>query len=205
MVVLYTPPALEKLTRSGLTFGLSFGVSLPNGKAQGSTTDPLTGLVSTGLESDVVGVLLPVTLDIGYRLTPHWYLGGYFGVAYGTGSNCAEGGTDSASCWETQIRVGVDAEYDIVTDRWYQPWVSVGVGWETMNEMETDQEGDESSGSSNGIEFANVGVGVDFRVHDRSRLGPYFMTSLATYDNGYVHEFFTFGARVRYDTNLLHQ
>ena len=207
MVVLYTPPAPENISRTGLTIGLSFGVSLPNGKAQALLTDPLTGLTSSGLESDVVGVLLPVTLDVGYRLSPSWYLGGYFGVAYGTGSNCAENGTDTASCSETQIRVGVDAEYKFMPDRVPQPWVGAGVGWEIMNQMQTDNEGNETSGSTNGVEFAHVGVGVDFRLGPPRvpvQLGPYFLASFATYDNSYVHEFFTLGARVRYDTNLLH-
>ncbi len=207
MVVLYTPQAPEKLSSSGVTIGLRLGIGFPAGKAQGSLTDPVTGLTSSGLESDVVGVLVPVTLDVGYRFSPHWYLGGYFGVAYGTGSNCAEGGTDTASCSETQVRFGVDAEYKLLPDGVSQPWVGVGVGWEIMNQMQTDNEGNETSGSTNGVEFANVGVGIDFRLGQpgtRTQLGPYFLTSLATYDNGNVHEFFTFGARLRYDTNLLH-
>jgi hypothetical protein len=161
----------------------------------------LLGGSSSGLLGDVVGVALPVTLELGWRISPHWYFGGYASFAYATGTNCASSGTDVASCYETDYRFGVDLQYRILPRATFQPWVGVGVGWEILNEISTDEEGDEESSSINGVEFTHVDVGLDYRVNDYSKIGPYFQAAFATYDNGYIHEWYTVGARWRFDTN----
>ena len=75
-----------------------------------------------GILSGYGGALLPiVTLDVGYRFSPHWYVGLYVSAAYGPGFNCSAYGSDTAGCSETDYRVGVDAEYRFLPTRIAQP------------------------------------------------------------------------------------
>ena len=201
MVVLYTPPSEDKVSTTGLTFGLRLGVGFPMGPAVPPTSAALGG-ASTGLVSDVVQFIVPVTADLGYRLSPHWYVGGYLSVGYGPGANCMAGGTGSASCYDVDIRFGASAEYNFLPGRRVQPWLGAGFGWEILNDFESDGTPDDAgSGSADGIEFAHIAAGFDVRLSDRSRIGPYFETTFAEYDNGLVHEWFIVGGRWRYDTN----
>jgi hypothetical protein len=207
MVVLYTPPAEESVSNRGLTLGVRVGVGFPGGSAVAPVNEVVTGGTSSGALGDVVGVLIPVTFDIGYRLSPHWYVGAYLGVAYGTGANCAETGEGAASCYETDIRLGLDVQYRFFPSSVFQPWVGVGAGWEVLNQISTDDQGDEESGSLNGVELAHIDVGADFRLgsptYAPAKLGPYFETTFGEYAKGYVHEWYTVGLRFHYDTNLL--
>jgi len=206
MVVLYTPPAPEKVSDSGLTLGVRLGAGLPNGKVV--PADPAHN--QTGEATDAFGVMIPVTLDVEYRLTPHWSVGAYLGIGYTTGPNCSSGGTDAATCSETVYRFGVEAQYRLFPTSFLEPWAAAGLGWEVANQFASDAESGESQDSNSGLEFAHLAIGADFRVLDRVTFGPYFETTFCEYEkytssnlNGEVHEWFIFGARVRYDTNWL--
>jgi hypothetical protein len=205
MVVLYTPP-VETFSTSGLSLGLRVGVAFPAGQAQPPSTDPVTDIMSSGALGDVVGVMVPVTLDVGYRVNAHWYAGAYLSVGYGTGSNCNEGGTAAATCYETQVRLGLDAQYNFLPHGRFQPWLGLGAGWEILNEI--SESSDEESESVNGPEWFHVDAGVDYAATQRQKVGLYVETSVAEYINpntntlyGTLHEWFTVGLRYRYDTN----
>jgi hypothetical protein len=200
MVVLYTPPAPETVTKSGVSFGLRVGVAFPGGMV--SQPDPV--VLSTGDASDAFGVMIPVTLDLGYRLTPHWYLGAYLSIGYVTGTNCDSIDTAVTSCSYTDYRFGFDVQYNILPDRMFQPWIGLGAGWEVANQFQSDDVDGESQSSASGIEFGHVDVGLDWRFLDHDKLGVYFLTSFADYDDGYVHEWYMVGLRWRHDTNWLH-
>jgi hypothetical protein len=207
MVVLYTPPVEEGVANRGLTIGVRVGLGFPGGAAVAPSYQPTTGATSSGELGDIVGVIVPVTLDVGYRLSPHWYVGAYLGVAYGTSTNCAEGGTNDASCYETDIRFGLDVQYRLFPTGVFQPWVGVGAGWEVLNDISNDDADGEESQSINGVEFAHIDVGTDFRLGPPrdapAKLGPYFETTFGEYAKGYVHEWYSVGLRFHYDTNIL--
>jgi hypothetical protein len=221
MVVLYTPPSEDKVSKSGISIGVRFGIGFPAGPAEApSTIVGMDGMLiqSSGELGDAVGVILPVTVDVGYRINPHWYTGGYVSVAYGTApsSACASMGTDAASCYESDIRLGLDVQYNFFPTWKFQPWLGVGAGWEILNSIATDDAGDEESGSINGVEFAHIDLGVDYQFADRQRTGPYFTTTFGDYTSApagipptsqtiFVHEWFMVGWRWRYDTNLWHR
>jgi hypothetical protein len=211
MVILYTPPKEEGAAPSGITFGARFGVGFPNGAAEAAYTDPAMGASSTGLLSDAVGVLLPVTLDLSYRVNPHWNVGVYLAIGYGTGSNCASSGTDGATCYETDYRFGFDVQYTLFPKATLEPWLGLGAGWEVLNSIATDDAGDEESGSVNGVEIAHLDVGVDYRINERQRAGLFFQSTFGDFLNAptpfnavksvYIHEWFTIGMRWRFDTD----
>jgi outer membrane autotransporter protein len=201
MVVLYAPPPLEAASKSGFTFGARLGVGFPGGQLLAASTTQMT----SGEASDLFGVLIPVTLELGYRITPHWYVGLYGSVGYATATNCSTNGTDAGDCSETDYRFGVDVEYAFRPEQVWQPWVGVGAGWEVTNQFQTDLSGDESTGSLNGVELAHVNVGNDWRISPRDKLGVYGLVTFDTYDNGYVHEWYMVGIRWRHDTNWLYR
>ena len=197
MVVLYTPPVTEKISRTGFTFGFRLGIGFPGGMVAAAQAS--TG--STGNASDAFGVMLPVTVDVGYRLSPHWYVGGYASAAYATSANCGSEGTATASCSETVYRFGLDAQYRLLPDHTWQPWIGVGAGWEVANQYASDPTDGDTASSADGVEFAHIDLGIDYRISERQKVGPYFMTTFADYDNGYVHEWYIVGVRWHFDTN----
>jgi hypothetical protein len=193
-IIVYAPPPPDVVTPTGPSFGLRFGVGFPAGN------------VSSGVAaSAIVGYLFPVTLDLGYRLSPHWYIGGYLSVAYGTpaDSTCGSMGTGLASCYETDIRVGADVQYHFFPSAKLQPWVGVGAGWEVLNEISTDDMGDDTSDSKNGIEFFHLDLGVDYRVGARDKLGVYFLSTVSDLEDSSVHAWFMLGGRWRHDLDTL--
>ena len=201
MVVLYTPPSDAHISPTGRTFGVSLGASIPGGAAVAAVAPNAMGASTTGNLADAISILAPVlVLEAGYRLSPRWYIGAYASFAYGFAANCSSQGTDQASCYDTDFRFGVDVQYRILTESSFQPWVGGGVGWEILNQIESNDE-EEDSFSLNGIEFFHAEVGLDLTGKHRTKTGPYFQVALAEYDNGYVHEWYTLGWRVHYDTN----
>jgi hypothetical protein len=194
----YVPSGtVEPLRGSGLSVGLRFGIGFPGGNV--APGDPA---------STVTSYLLPVTLDVGYRLTPHWYVGGYVSLAYGASpaSTCTSTDGTGASCSETDVRAGLDLQYRFIPDAPLQPWIGIGAGWEVLNKVSSDDEegGGEAEGQS-GLEFAHLDLGADLRVAERDKLGVYFRTSFVDFLNGSVNEWFTVGARWRHDLDLWHR
>jgi hypothetical protein len=201
MVVLYTPPDVGVSTR-GLTLGLAVGVGFPGG----FTSGPNSAAGSSGLASDQFGVMIPFTATLGYRISPHWYVGGYFSGGYVTGSaTCNFDGTDDASCSSADYRFGFDVEYNFLPSRTWQPWLGGGAGWEVTNNFFSDTTNGPTASSANGVEFAHVTAGIDYRLTDRDKLGLYGLVAFDTYDNGYVHEWYMIGMRWRHDTNWLYR
>ena len=193
-VVIYAPPP-DRLESSGASFGLRFGVGFPSGD--------VSPAVPT---ANIVGFLFPVTLDIGYRVNPHWYAGGFISIGYGTApaSTCAAGGSGTASCYESDIRFGLDVQYRFYPDGVIQPWVGLGAAWEILNELATDAMGNSESSSKNGAEIVHLDLGLDFRLTERDKLGPYFEGTLGDF-TGSFHEWFTVGARYRHDLDTWHR
>jgi hypothetical protein len=104
-----TTPAAKK--EGGFEIGVRLGYGLPMGD-----------LAKDAKLSDSVSGMLPIWLDIGYRINPNIFVGGYaqYGIAFV--KDCP----DSASCSASSIRFGAQAHYHIIPDQTFDPWVGLG-------------------------------------------------------------------------------
>jgi hypothetical protein len=167
------------LKRHGFSFGLRVDFAFPFGalNSASGTQDLMSG-AAPGL-SDSFGVLFLFTADVGYRITPHWYVGGYFSAGpatapFGSNNNCS----DSSECSVNEVRFGFDAKYYFSPNAFFDPWLGAGFGWETAN-ISTDA----SAGASYGPEFLHLRGGFDFRVAKHVFLGPETMYGAGVFTN----------------------
>jgi len=193
--------AVEDLPRHGFSFGLRFDVGIPLGNTVSVPASADVCSIDSGDElSDVFGVLFPVTLDIGYRLTPHWYVGGYFSAGLGTPSSLCEANS-TTTCDQNDIRWGFDVKYLGAPYAFLGPWVGAGAGWEIANNANSD-----NATSANGPEFFHLRAGLDFRLAKHLYVGPESMFTLAVFTNhltggvtAALHDWLTFGVGGHYD------
>ena len=212
---------------TGIELGFRTGYALPLGSASGNsssvTTTGGTTVTTSSTDSslsDIVSGQIPLWVDAGYRITPNFYVGGFFqyGFAF-IPSNADTGcGQSGVSCSGHDVMFGVEAHYHILPDAPFDPWVGLGVGYEilTFNISEGSQSGDVSA---SGWQFVNFQVGGDYHVTPSFGVGPFVALSLGQYssasassggssmsndiENKAIHEWLTLGLRGVYDISVL--
>jgi hypothetical protein len=187
--------------RVGFQMDVRTGVSVPLGKAE-----------QGGKMSDLVGNQVPVIVDIGGKVIPELFLGGYFGLGFGGPAGQTKDFCDANdfSCLAVSVQLGIEAQYQIIPAGRVDPWIGYGFGFESLA---LSQGNGSSSLSYGGFEFARIMAGVDFRVNRVFGVGPFFDLSMGQYstvsqtntsgltsanqDIGgtTTHEWLTFGAR----------
>ncbi len=203
------------LAPSGFEAGMRLGYAMPMGD--------VTGGGSNSALSNLYSGMMPLWFDVGYRASPHFYIGGYFqyGVAFvgplaGSAAYPApcSGGT---SCSGSVLAGGLDARYHAQPDQTFDPWVGAGIGYEVAN-LNMSQ-GNSSGGLSfSGFQLVNLSVGGDVRTSRSFSFGPYAMFSVGQYSDCGLsgaasalgscsvpqtafHEWLTFGVRAAFDTS----
>lgn len=169
----------------GFELGARVGYGVPLGDVDDDDNEDL---------SDGIKGMIPLQLDVGYRVTPALSLGGYF--MYGFGfvgdeiSDTCDAAEDvpglSASCSATDFRVGLQAHYHFSPDKKVDPWLGVGVGYEwLMFGIDVAGGGRESEVSSTGrgFEFFNIQGGLDFEVAPGLALGPFLSFSAGQFSS----------------------
>jgi OmpW family len=191
--------ALAQGRPTGFELGLRTGYALPLGPADGSG-DNL---------SDVISGAVPIWIDMGARISPSFYLGGFF--QYGVGfvsSTLGSAGCNvsGVSCSMNDLMFGVDTQFHLDPTAQFDPYLGVGVGYEILNFNASG--GDQSvSLSFNGFQFANLQAGLDYKPTPELGIGPFVMMSFGEYSSGSegsisqtaIHEWFTVGFRGAYD------
>lgn len=184
------PPAAH----TGFQIAVRTGFSIPYGTAVND--------VELG---DNYGVQVPVMADIGAKITPHVFLGGYLGAAFGGVAGgqaraCERQGPGrgGVSCSALRAMFGFEFQYHVLPDRKVNPWFGAGVGWEIL---QLSYGGTTTAVS--GFEFLRPMGGVDFRLSRVVGVGPFadftlarYVTSSGTIDSAGMHGWFTLGARV---------
>jgi outer membrane protein len=183
------PPQLPQGSERGPSLGFRSGY----GKSFGTAVD------STA-ESSLIQGMIPFWVDIGYRLNPKLYLGGYFQFALGMVPG------DCPGCSANVVRFGFNLHYHLLPGDDYDPWVGIGVGYEILNLNLYPGSG---SASLRGFEVPNVQFGVDIRATDNLSAGPFITFALAEYTSasGYavsgvdkkLHQWLIFGVRAVFD------
>jgi hypothetical protein len=135
-----TPPLSTEpvLAESGFELGLGTGFAVPFGDADSGASlfdtggqAPNSGLqVRDGTMGGIVSYRVPLLLDLGYRVSPAWYMGAR--AEAGTGGFGTECPTQ-ANCNWTDARVGVLAKYHLDPRGKSDPWLGLNLGWEWMH------------------------------------------------------------------------
>ncbi len=144
-----TAPPSERLK-----IGLRTGYALPIGDVYQDRplADEFTGYI-------------PIHLDVGYMVTPNLMLGvyGLFGIAQAPKCD---------GCSVSVTRFGIQAHYYISPEKFSNPWVGLGAGYEVASfEL----------GETHGFEFAQLQGGIHLNTSSAFAIGPFFTFSLARY------------------------
>jgi hypothetical protein len=201
----------DELAESGLSIGARSGYALPVGTV---ARDPFLNGV-TDLSRYASG-MVPFAADVGYRITPHWYVGGTFtfGIV-STGSQLCQGVNGGCTSSANDIRAGGMLKYTFAPERKLTPWIGVGGGYEVLNISRTV--GTVTTDATvKGWELLNVHAGLDYRAATHVTVGPVVGFSLAQYtsfsqsssngqststdiNNTALHHWFFFGVGGKYD------
>lgn len=166
--------------------GLRSGYGIPIGKATADSTGDMNGLIAGQV---------PVWVDIGARFKRHLALGVYFSYGFGILGNDISQICDtvrsslaagvSLSCGTRDLRVGVQGGYHFAPRHSLDPWVAAGIGYEFFSFLVSSSNGSQSTTTSvdgTGFEYVNVQSGLDFRVSEHVRAGPFVGLGVASYD-----------------------
>jgi hypothetical protein len=126
--------------------------------------------------SDLVSGALPIGLDARYKFTPNLSAGVYFQYAPAFVKNCDPG----TSCSASGVRLGIEAVYAFMPDAGFNPWVSLGTGWEWAT-IKQSGGGLDVSATLDGWEYFNIQVGGDVALSKMFSVGPYVGFSGGTY------------------------
>lgn len=157
----------------GFQLAIGSGYSIPFGNVDDSLS-----------QSNFVSGQVPLLMDIGYKLSPHVYMGAYVGLGFGQAGDrlanlCDDSGVD---CSSSTLRVGFNLQYHMNPgDRW-NPYIGYGIGYE-FTSFEASGPGGNAAVSVSGFELARLGVGVDYRASSAIGFGPYADLGLGIYSN----------------------
>jgi hypothetical protein len=155
---------------TGFEIGLRAGYALPFGEL----------LPGSALSNTAKGAV-PFTVDVGYRLTPHLYVGGLFSYAIlrvnKTGLRCNTLIFDGpGDCSGTALRLAADVQYRQALGGDLVAWGDAGLGLERLV-IQYDMGGFGSPGpisnSWSGVEIAHVEAGLGKRLYPSLVVGPF--------------------------------
>ncbi|NVJ23124.1 MULTISPECIES: outer membrane beta-barrel protein [Myxococcus] len=167
--------------------GFALGLGVGYGAPYGQLGSPAPDDDDENKLGDLVSGVIPIQLEAGYFFNPNVYLGATF--QYGIvslkdeSSNCNDTGI---SCSASQLRLGVNVAYHLNVTPKIDPWVSLGVGYEFLNQSVKAEESGESATakvSVKGFEFIAAQVGLDYRITPKFSVGPFATVTAGQYSS----------------------
>jgi len=190
----------------GLELGLRVGYGVPLGSTAGTVAGG-----SADFSSSIKG-MIPFWADVGYRINPNWYVGGFFQFGLGMlPSNSVFCNMTGVNCSENDLRAGINVHYHLLPTESFDPWVGIGAGYEWLNETISPAGQPDISSKLDGFEFGNIHLGVDYKVSQNFGVGPFVTFTIAQFANSSfagvsgsltdkkIHEWLIFGIRGVYD------
>jgi hypothetical protein len=202
-------PEAPPLGHHGFQMAVRSGVSLPLGNAKDSFADEAARPEHwSSSMSDLAGLQIPVTVDIGGKPNPHLFIGGYLTYAMGLTAGRLADACDRLplDCYSTNVRFGAQIHYVFSPHERITPWVGYGFGYSWMTAGDGAYEA-----RFHGFDIAHFLAGLDLRLSRTFGIGPYIDFGLGIYGhqelsgnphvdgaiNGQaVHQWFTFGPRL---------
>ena len=164
---------LAPTARAQVAIDVKAGYALPTGNVASASTE---SSYWKGALSNFVSGAIPLEIAGRYRFTPKFSAGIYF--QYAPAFTAAFICQPAFSCSTSNVRVGAEAVYGFLPDSTFNPWVSVGSGWEWLNQTVDIPSTATVAGSTqklglNGWEWFNVQVGADWNLSKMFAAGPY--------------------------------
>ena len=114
-------------------------------------------------------------LGVGYRLLPSLTLG-----VYGSGSMFSRGDQVDTSTNIYSGTAGVQTDWHFLPRHSeFDPWVSLGSGWRGY--WTSAEQGSSSGTSTQGVEWAKLQIGVDYRIDQAVAISPVIGADLTTF------------------------
>jgi len=130
--------------------------------------------------SDTITGAIPIGLDARYKFTPNLSAGVYFQYAPAFVKSSFCDAATGASCSATGVRLGIEVAYAFMPDAGFNPWVSLGTGWEWAT-VKASVGSVSASVTADGWEYFNIQVGGDFALSKMFSVGPYVGFSGGSY------------------------
>ena len=129
--------------------------------------------------SDSFKGAIPFTLDALFRVTRAFRVGLYGSYALVSLGDAAKRGADLSGSW---LKYGLELQYHISPEASMNPWVGYGIGLESVKASGSIS-GITVSQAINGIEFAHLMAGLDFKATSALSVGPFVDFSLGQYSS----------------------
>ena len=153
----------------------------------GTTGTPGTNTANDNLSDGVIG-MVPIWLDLGYRVNPSIYVGGFFQYGFGfVNKDKSPGCNQGLNCSVHDIAFGADIHYHILPAAQFDPWVGAGVGYEILGvSLSGAVQGFnfDTSGKITGFQFLSLQAGGDFKASPDVAIGPFLTFALGQF-SGY--------------------
>lgn len=167
------PPALG---RRGFQMAVRSGVAFPVGTFR-DRGDP--GIVGGRSEArHLVGPQIPLTLDVGAKVTKWIFVGGYVSFAAGLAAGDLSSSCDARrlDCRSLTFRVGAQVTYAIAPDERINPWLGYGLGYSSITVGD-----DGADVTYRGFDFGHFVAGLDLRLSRTFGLGPFVDFTIGKY------------------------
>lgn len=167
------PPALG---RRGFQMAVRSGVAFPIGSFR-DRGDP--GIVGGRSDAgDLVGPQIPLTLDVGAKVTKWIFVGGYVSFAAGLAAGELSRSCDvlRLDCRSLSFRIGAQVFYAIAPDEWINPWLGYGLGYSSVTVGD-----DGADVTYRGFDFGHFMAGLDLRLSRTFGLGPFVDFTVGKY------------------------
>jgi hypothetical protein len=202
------PPAALKRKRSGAPeartgFQMHFvpltAMSFPFGSATGERGDALSSRYSWQW--------VPFDLGLGAKLIDELYVGGYLNLGVGyegsdlkTEARCEAGDDlgDDVSCSSVNVHAGLELRYTFAPAESASGWLGYGVGITTATQSISDAGQYEETSTVQGIDWARISGGLDFRFSRGFGMGPFgvFHIGRYTHQRTEMHDVATFSGDI---------
>jgi hypothetical protein len=179
LLVAAAPAWAAELPGRGFEVGVRTGYAFSAGNLGATENGTDNGL------GDYVGGQWPLWLDVGYRVLPELYLGGYFQYGFGFVNDdrqdlCRNANVD---CSASDVRLGVMGRYNFTPAWLASPWLGLGIGYEwgsfSLHQSIIGSSNTDSGWS--GFEIVNLQAGADFYVSPHLVLAPFISFSLGQF------------------------
>jgi hypothetical protein len=156
---------------TGFQLSLRTGVAVPLGEVDKGDSI-----------SDTFTPQVPIIADIGVKVIPQLFLGGYVGISAGGVGDVIKKACDrvGVDCLAVGFRIGIEGQLHIAPDARWNPWVGYGIGYEIAG-ASGSKAGNKLSAALGGVEFAHFMGGVDYRISRVVGIGPYADFALGQY------------------------